>query len=193
MKWRRGRRAPAPCRWRRDFDPPRRLQGAQAPGAEDARGLATTIISTLEGAEVMARSSAAKNPVGSGPAACPRGRLIRSRAVRGRVEVGSTRQRPEFGPRAPRRRCLVQDSGTAVTRRPNAPRLGLGRAPDQPLRQACGRTRTVLLTGRIVGRGADHEPLVVDMRPVARIGDSALRTALQINNERFDVGDDSRD
>jgi hypothetical protein len=50
-----------------------------------------------------------------------------------------------------------------------------------------------LLTGRIVGRGPDHEPLVIDMRPVARIGDSALKTALQIYRERFNVGDDSRD
>ncbi|MDX6248130.1 MAG: hypothetical protein QOF10_1490 [Kribbellaceae bacterium] len=49
-----------------------------------------------------------------------------------------------------------------------------------------------LLIGRLVGRGPDHEPLVVDMDPVIRIGDPALETALKIYHERFDVGDDSR-
>jgi hypothetical protein len=43
-----------------------------------------------------------------------------------------------------------------------------------------------------VGRGPDHEPLVVDMDPVIRIGDPALDTALEIYRERFNVGDDSR-
>jgi hypothetical protein len=31
------------------------------------------------------------------------------------------------------------------------------------------------------------------MQPVARIGDSALKTALRIYQERFDVGNDSHD
>jgi hypothetical protein len=50
-----------------------------------------------------------------------------------------------------------------------------------------------LLNGRIVGRGPDHEPLVVDIHPETRIGDTALRAAVQIYHQRFDVGDDSRD
>jgi hypothetical protein len=49
-----------------------------------------------------------------------------------------------------------------------------------------------LLNGRLVGRGPDHEPLVVDLDPVIRIGDSALNTAVEIYRERFDVGGDSR-
>jgi hypothetical protein len=49
-----------------------------------------------------------------------------------------------------------------------------------------------LLTGRIVGRGPDHEPLVIDMTPVIRIGEPALDTALDIYRTRFDVGNDSR-
>jgi hypothetical protein len=49
-----------------------------------------------------------------------------------------------------------------------------------------------LLTGRVVGRGTDHEPLVVDVRPVSRISDQAIREAKACYHERFDVGRDSR-
>jgi hypothetical protein len=49
-----------------------------------------------------------------------------------------------------------------------------------------------LLTGRLVGRGPDHEPLVVHVQPIARIGDRAAAEAKQLYRERFDVGQDSR-
>jgi len=49
-----------------------------------------------------------------------------------------------------------------------------------------------LLRGRVVGYGPDHEPLVVDVEPVARIGDEALEEAQRRYQERFDVGRDSR-
>jgi hypothetical protein len=49
-----------------------------------------------------------------------------------------------------------------------------------------------LLTGRVVGQGPDHEPLVTDAVPVARIGPRALDAARRRYRERFDVGQDSR-
>jgi hypothetical protein len=49
-----------------------------------------------------------------------------------------------------------------------------------------------LLTGRMVGRGPDHEPLVVDVHPVARIGESALTAAEQHYRRHFHVGRTSR-
>jgi hypothetical protein len=49
-----------------------------------------------------------------------------------------------------------------------------------------------LLTATIAGRGPDHEPVVVDVQPVARIGEAALKTALDRYRERFEVGQDSR-
>jgi hypothetical protein len=49
-----------------------------------------------------------------------------------------------------------------------------------------------LLTGRIVGYGPDHEPLVVEVEPVARVGDAALECARQLYHSRFDVAQDSR-
>jgi hypothetical protein len=49
-----------------------------------------------------------------------------------------------------------------------------------------------LLTGRLVGRGPDHEPIIADMQPVARISDHAVQEARAHYEERFDVGQDSR-
>ncbi|UYP18503.1 DUF6098 family protein [Rhodococcus sp. Z13] len=49
-----------------------------------------------------------------------------------------------------------------------------------------------LLTGRMVGRGSDHEPLLVDVRPHARIAREVLDEATRWYHERFDVGNDSR-
>ncbi len=49
-----------------------------------------------------------------------------------------------------------------------------------------------LLTGRETGLGPDHEPLVVDVVPVARIGQAALDEAERRYRDRFDVGQDSR-
>ncbi|HEY6933396.1 MAG TPA: DUF6098 family protein [Marmoricola sp.] len=49
-----------------------------------------------------------------------------------------------------------------------------------------------LLTGRLTGHGPDHEPVVQEVRPVARIGAPVLDQARKLYAERFDVGEDSR-
>ncbi|BAD57181.1 hypothetical protein NFA_23340 [Nocardia farcinica IFM 10152] len=48
-----------------------------------------------------------------------------------------------------------------------------------------------LLIGRVVGRGPDHEPLVADMTPIARVSEAALAEAERVYGERFHVGRDS--
>ena len=59
------------------------------------------------------------------------------------------------------------------------------------LRDENGR-RPWLLTGRTVGHGPDHEPLVVDLSGVAWVGPGALDEAVRRYRQRFDVGNDSR-
>jgi hypothetical protein len=49
-----------------------------------------------------------------------------------------------------------------------------------------------LLTGRIVGYGPDHEPLVTDVEPICRIGSQALARARRVYDECFNVAEDSR-
>jgi hypothetical protein len=49
-----------------------------------------------------------------------------------------------------------------------------------------------LMTGRIVGRGPDHEPILGDVEPFARISDKALSQAETCYGERFNVGRGSR-
>ncbi|WP_455901157.1 DUF6098 family protein [Rhodococcus gordoniae] len=49
-----------------------------------------------------------------------------------------------------------------------------------------------ILTGRMVGRGPDHEPLLVDVRPHARLSKGVLNEARHWYDEHFDVGNDSR-
>jgi len=49
-----------------------------------------------------------------------------------------------------------------------------------------------LLRGRVVGYGPDHEPLISEFEPVARISAKALQEAKECYEERFDVGRDSR-
>jgi hypothetical protein len=49
-----------------------------------------------------------------------------------------------------------------------------------------------LLTGRRVGVGPDHEPVVEMLEPVARVGQTVLDHAEKHYQERFDVGRDSR-
>lgn len=44
------------------------------------------------------------------------------------------------------------------------------------------------LTGRVVGNGPDHEPLVTDVRGLCWIGPAALRQAERHYREHFDVG-----
>ena len=52
--------------------------------------------------------------------------------------------------------------------------------------------RLWLLKGRVAGYGPDHEPIVVDVRPVAWVGDEALAEALRRYRKGFEVGRDSR-
>ncbi len=49
-----------------------------------------------------------------------------------------------------------------------------------------------LLTGSVVGSGPDHEPLVADVEPVARVGRQALISARELYFAKFDVAADSR-
>lgn len=49
-----------------------------------------------------------------------------------------------------------------------------------------------VLTGREVGRGVDHEPLLAETTPVGRLGDSLVEEARQVYESRFAAGQDSR-
>jgi hypothetical protein len=49
-----------------------------------------------------------------------------------------------------------------------------------------------LLTGRAVGNGPDHEPLVDDVRPLARVAEDAVHEAVRVYHARFTPGEDSR-
>ncbi|RJL23087.1 hypothetical protein D5H75_34065 [Bailinhaonella thermotolerans] len=60
-------------------------------------------------------------------------------------------------------------------------------------RDSSDERRPWLLRGRVVGAGPDHEPLVVDVVPVAWIGESAIAEAKRRYQERFHVGRDSTD
>lgn len=53
--------------------------------------------------------------------------------------------------------------------------------------------RPWILTGEVLGNGPDHEPLVGSIRPIAWIGERALRQARAYYRERFDVGRSSTD
>jgi len=48
-----------------------------------------------------------------------------------------------------------------------------------------------LLKGTVVGRGPDHEPLLTDIEPLARLDRKVLDEAALVYRERFDVGRDS--
>lgn len=50
-----------------------------------------------------------------------------------------------------------------------------------------------LLTGRVVGYGPDHEPLLADTVPLARVSDAAVEEAERLYHSAFRVGRDSRD
>lgn len=51
--------------------------------------------------------------------------------------------------------------------------------------------RAWVLTGRVVGRGPDNEPLVTDHHPVAWLSDELIREAKELYAEAFDVASDS--
>ncbi|MEU2254248.1 DUF6098 family protein [Nocardia xishanensis] len=48
-----------------------------------------------------------------------------------------------------------------------------------------------LLTGRVVGRGPDHEPLVTDFVPIAKIAESVVEEGLRVYRRSFAIGRDS--
>ena len=48
-----------------------------------------------------------------------------------------------------------------------------------------------ILTGDVVARGPDNEPLVAQFHPVARLSDDLIRAAKRLYNDRFDVAEDS--
>ena len=51
--------------------------------------------------------------------------------------------------------------------------------------------RAWVLTGRVVARGPDNEPVVEDPEPVAFLSDELVEEAKALYDERFDVGEDS--
>ncbi len=60
------------------------------------------------------------------------------------------------------------------------------------LAQGPGERFAWVLTGPVVGTGPDHEPLIGDPVPVARLGDRLIERAQALYEERFDVGKSSR-
>jgi len=50
-----------------------------------------------------------------------------------------------------------------------------------------------VLSGRVVGRGPDHEPLVVDVVARAQVTDALIGQAADCYRRRFAVGRDSTD
>lgn len=53
--------------------------------------------------------------------------------------------------------------------------------------------RAWVLTGRVVARGPDNEPLVSDYRPVAWLSDDLIGEAKEVYAQAFDVAEDSTD
>jgi hypothetical protein len=72
--------------------------------------------------------------------------------------------------------------------------------PDWIARQICKYAQLAagdrdryawILTGPVVGRGPDHEPLVAPAQPVAMLSDDLVEEAHRRYHERFEVGRDS--
>jgi len=61
------------------------------------------------------------------------------------------------------------------------------------LRDESEDRRAWVLTGRVVSRGPDNEPLVADAEPIAWLSDDLIREAKKLYEERFDVAEDSTD
>jgi hypothetical protein len=73
--------------------------------------------------------------------------------------------------------------------------------PDWVARQVCKYIQLTeddrskfgwVLTGRVVGRGPDSEPLVAAARPLAVLSEDVVEQARRHYHEHFDVGRDSR-
>ncbi|MFJ8622230.1 DUF6098 family protein [Kitasatospora sp. NPDC093550] len=61
------------------------------------------------------------------------------------------------------------------------------------LNESCPDRRPWVLTGRVVGAGPDHEPLIADPLPLAWVGRRALDEAARRYHERFAPGRASTD
>ncbi|MEU6969073.1 DUF6098 family protein [Kitasatospora aureofaciens] len=59
------------------------------------------------------------------------------------------------------------------------------------LAESCPQRRPWVLTGRVVGAGPDHEPLIADPLPLAWLGRNVLDEAVRRYQERFTPGRDS--
>lgn len=57
--------------------------------------------------------------------------------------------------------------------------------------EADDERRPWILTGEVVARGPDNEPIVGEYRPVALLSDELIEEAKQLYDERFDTGEDS--
>lgn len=53
--------------------------------------------------------------------------------------------------------------------------------------------RAWVLTGHVVSRGPDNEPIVRDFAPVAWLSDKVIEEAKELYEQRFDVASDSTD
>lgn len=61
------------------------------------------------------------------------------------------------------------------------------------IQQETPERRPWLLTGRVVGSGTDHEPLVADPVAIAWVGPAAVDLATEIYRTRFDVAEPVRE
>jgi len=60
------------------------------------------------------------------------------------------------------------------------------------LGEDCPDRRPWVMAGRVTDTGPDHEPLVVDVEPIAWVGPHAVAQARQHYEDRFAAGRDSR-
>ncbi|MGA5820945.1 DUF6098 family protein [Kitasatospora sp. NPDC094028] len=75
--------------------------------------------------------------------------------------------------------------------RPPADRVARRVMKYADLAASCPERRPWLLTGRVVGAGPDHEPLIADPLPLAWLGPDVLHEAAHRYRERFAPGRDS--
>lgn len=66
----------------------------------------------------------------------------------------------------------------------------VARQLHQYVHLAEGERYAWVLTGAVVGRGPDCEPLLTSVRPVARLSDQVVDEAARLYRQVFDVGDD---
>ncbi|MET4224558.1 DUF6098 family protein [Oerskovia enterophila] len=66
----------------------------------------------------------------------------------------------------------------------------VARQLHQYVHLAAGGRYAWVLTGVVVGRGPDCEPLIARVQPVARLADPVIDEAARLYQEAFDVGSD---